>query len=190
MPTAGTHITILERLALQAEFSPLIGSPNAATGSAEETLHKFAKLGAIGPDIFYALMDYSDKLQDFTNFVAKTAGSFECISELTGFIDKNLKKVEDDATFGLSTIFDQAVAEFEGVFGHISALIHNGLMKAAIDLGFNAFPILRHDASKICRGKSGSGPTTCITFALGPSCSAYLMNPQEIRTTRPSPWAT
>ena len=119
MPTAGTHITILERLALQAEFEQLIGSPNAVAGSADEMMHKFAKLGAIGPDIFYALMDYDDKMQDFTNFMAKTSGSFACISELTGFIDKNLKKVEDDVMFGLSTIFDQAVAEFAGVFGQL-----------------------------------------------------------------------
>jgi Zinc dependent phospholipase C len=141
MPTAGTHITILERLALQAEFEPLIGSPNAAPGSAEETLHKFAKLGAIGPDIFYALMDYNDKMQDFTNFVAKTAGSFECITDLTKSIDDKLKQVENDVDFGLSKIFRDAVAEFEKVFGYIAAIVHNGLMKAAIDQGFNAFPI-------------------------------------------------
>jgi hypothetical protein len=102
---------------------------------------RYAKLGAIGPDIFYALMDYGSDLQDLTNFLTKVAGSFECISSVMKDIDSFTTKVESDLTFGVSDIAKQVVAEFEGVFGQLSAVVSEGLMAIVIDRGLNFFPV-------------------------------------------------
>jgi hypothetical protein len=61
------------------EFEEFIGSLDADETSDAEKLLKFAKLGATGPDIFYALADYQPEIQDLINFIAKLAGSIECI---------------------------------------------------------------------------------------------------------------
>jgi hypothetical protein len=98
MPTAGTHITILERIALTGAFKDIIGDLDAddgtAEGAASAKLLKFAKLGAIGPDIFYAMMDYGTDQQRFANFLAQLSGSLECITALSGDIDKKLQDEE------------------------------------------------------------------------------------------------
>jgi hypothetical protein len=135
MPTAGTHITILERLADTGKFDDIIGR------NADPTKFTFAKLGAIGPDIFYALMDYGPELQNFANFMSKLAGSIECITSLTKDIDTKLKDVEDGITLGTSKVFRDAVEEFQQTFGLVVALIHQGLMAWVIQQGVNLFPI-------------------------------------------------
>jgi hypothetical protein len=141
MPTAGTHITIIERLALRGEFASLLGDPNATFADPAAKQMRYAKLGAIGPDIFYALMDYGGQLQDLTNFLAKVGGSFECISELTKKIDGFISQVESDETFGLTDIAKKALGEFEGIFRLISAVINEGLLALVIEQGFNFFPV-------------------------------------------------
>jgi hypothetical protein len=141
VPTAGTHITILERIALTGEFQTLIGDLDADEGTAAGKRMKFAKLGAVGPDIFYALMDYNPELQSFTNFMSKLSGSIECITDLTKRIDTKIAEVEADITLGTSTYFKQAIDEFQKTFGLITALVHEGLMAWAIQQGGNLFPI-------------------------------------------------
>ncbi|WP_156928310.1 zinc dependent phospholipase C family protein [Bradyrhizobium sp. th.b2] len=141
MPTAGIHITIVERIALTGEFSDSIGEIDADQDSDPGKLLKFAKLGAIGPDIFYALADYKSDMQDLINFLSKLAGSVACITELTADIDKKIAEIEADVTLGASTYFKQALAEFESVFGLINAILHEGLMAAVVTNGVNFFPI-------------------------------------------------
>jgi hypothetical protein len=141
MPTAGTHITIIERLALSQQFAPLLGDPHADIGDPAGKQMRYAKLGAIGPDIFYALMDYGRDLQDLTNFLTKLAGSFECISEITKDIDTFVTNVESDATFGASDVAKNLLNEFSSAFGYLTAVINEGLMALVIDQGLNFFPI-------------------------------------------------
>lgn len=141
MPTAGTHITILERIALTGKFQNIIGDLDAAEGTASAKQLKFAKLGAIGPDIFYAMMDYGKEQQQFANFMAQLAGSFECITDLTGEIDVKLKKVEANITLGTSKWFTDAITEFETTFGMVTAIVHAGLMDLVVKNGFNFFPV-------------------------------------------------
>ncbi|WSG73662.1 zinc dependent phospholipase C family protein [Rhizobium beringeri] len=140
MPTAGTHITIIERLALLSEFQEILGDPSAEDGERAKLI-KFAKLGAIGPDIFYALMDYGPELQDMVNFLSKLAGSFECISEITKDIDAKIAEVEADVTLGISEYFRDVINEFSTTFDLVTGIIHEGLMALVIQNGYNFFPI-------------------------------------------------
>jgi hypothetical protein len=103
---------------------------------------RYAKLGAIGPDIFYALMDYGGELQDLTNFLSKLSGSFECISEVMKDIDARISEIESFLTLGLIDDAKKILAEFEQVFGLISAIVTEGLMAVVIDRGgVNFFPV-------------------------------------------------
>ena len=90
MPTSGTHITVIQRLACSSEFSQLVGSPEADPESDDGLKHKFAKLGAIGPDIFYALADYDPEAQKLANFLTAFAGSVECITDLMSKIEEKV----------------------------------------------------------------------------------------------------
>jgi hypothetical protein len=112
-----------------------------ASGAASAKRLKFAKLGAIGPDIFYAMMDYGPELQQFANFMAQLSGSFECITDLTSDIDTKLSKVENDITLGTSKWFKDAITEVEQTFGMITKIVHVGLMDLVIKQGVNFFPI-------------------------------------------------
>jgi hypothetical protein len=141
VPTAGTHITILERIALAGTFKNIIGDLDAAEGTAAAKQLKFAKLGAIGPDIFYAMMDYGPELQQFANFMAQIAGSFECISDLSNDINTKLSKVENDVTLGTSQWFQDAITEVETTFGMITKIVHAGLVDLVVKNGFNLFPV-------------------------------------------------
>jgi hypothetical protein len=142
MPTGGTHITIIERLALNPDFAAMLGDPLADDPDSHEAkLLRFAKLGAIGPDIFYALMDYTSDLQDMVNFVAKIAGSFECISHITHNIDSKITLLKSDVTFGTSDLFKKALDEIQETFTRVSAVINEGLMATAITNGVNFFPM-------------------------------------------------
>lgn len=141
MPTAGTHIAILERIALTGAFNNIIGDLDADEGTASAKQLKFAKLGAIGPDIFYAMMDYGPDLQRFANFMAQLAGSFECVTDLTGKIDDSLHKVEDDITLGTSKWFQDAITEVEQTFGMITKIVHAGFMDLLVKDGYNFFPV-------------------------------------------------
>lgn len=141
MPTSGTHITIIERLALDPRFTPVLGDPFADVTEAAGKQMRYAKLGAIGPDMFYALMDYGSDLQDLTNFLSKVAGSFECILKVTKDLDGFISKVESDITFGVSDAAKKLLAELEGTFGLVTSIITEGLMAVVIDRGVNFFPI-------------------------------------------------
>ena len=69
MPHPGTHVTIVQRLALaNPRFAAVLGSPDPNIGqtSAEAVRRmRFASLGAVSPDLFYFLADYGSLLQGF-----------------------------------------------------------------------------------------------------------------------------
>ena len=61
MPTAGTHITIVQRIAASdPAYAALLGSPDPTLSQTDPDALKmrYACLGAVGPDMFYALADY------------------------------------------------------------------------------------------------------------------------------------
>lgn len=138
MPTSGVHITVVEILARDPDLGELLGSSD----DEDSQELAFAKLGAIGPDLFYAMADLGPGLQDIFNFLVKTGGSFECLYSLMKEADAAIDAVKDDATFGLSTYFDQIIGEFEDTLGLVGSTIHTGLLSMLVDVGFNFYPFL------------------------------------------------
>ncbi len=138
MPTAGTHITIIERLALDPALQNLLGDPTADVSDPAGMQMRYAKLGAVGPDLFYALMDYGSDIQDLVNFFAKYSGAVECIGDVMHQLEAFGAKVESDVTFGASDTAKQAVDEIKGVATNISAVI-NQMVTVAVTEGYNFF---------------------------------------------------
>lgn len=135
MPTSGTHITIVQRLAISdPAFMALLGDPAADDTTPEGRKARFANLGAVGPDIFYAMADYGADLQDLENFLMKVAGTFQCVGELMGKIDRYVSGIESVITFGISD-------ELQKSFTLLSAAFNEGLMALIINGGVNLWPV-------------------------------------------------
>src|SRR3954470_18920627 len=95
MPGVGTHTTVIQRLAREARDDPaaqgmrtFLTDPDLntdwATYSSDDALQsRYAVLGAMGPDIFYAMLDYGGQIQEFEDTVLKIAGTFRCAGELS-----------------------------------------------------------------------------------------------------------
>lgn len=135
MPTSGTHITIVQRLAMSSPaLKALLGDPNADDTTPEGRKARFANLGAVGPDLFYAMADYGSDLQDLENFLMKIAGTFQCLSELMGKIDRYIGGLESEITFGI-------IDSLKESFTLISGIVKEGLMALVIDAGLNLWPV-------------------------------------------------
>src|SRR5262249_14082789 len=116
MPTSGTHITIVQRIALDAQFQPLLGNPDPTLPDTDPEAMKmrFACLGSVGPDILYALGDYGGKQQDFENFLVKVAATFDSLGELMGQIGRYIDGVENGITLGVVDSIKQSTALVTG----------------------------------------------------------------------------
>jgi hypothetical protein len=135
MPTSGTHITIVQRLAASSpHLQGLLGDPLADGDSPQGRKMRFSCLGAVGPDVFYAMADYGSDLQDLENYLVKVAGSFECISELMGQVDRYIGGIESEITFGV-------IDALKKTFDLISGTINEGLMALVVEAGFNFWPV-------------------------------------------------
>lgn len=135
MPTSGTHITIVQRIAASSpQMRTLLGDPSAAPDTPEGRKACFANLGAVGPDVFYAMADYGSDLQDLENFLIKVGGTFECISELMGKVNRYVGGIESVITFGVSDSLQET-------FGLINGVVKEGLLSLIVDAGFNAWPV-------------------------------------------------
>src|SRR3954462_14551318 len=122
MPTSATHITVVERVAASsAAMSALLGDPLADPDTPEGTKMRFAKLGAVGPDIFYAMTDYGGDLQELENFLIKVAGTVQCIGELMGKVSRYVEGVESVITFGVTDSLHQT-------FDLIAAALNEGVL--------------------------------------------------------------
>ena len=136
MPTSATHITVVERVAASnAAMSALLGDPFADPEAPEGVQMRFAKLGSLGPDIFYAMADYGGDLQDLENFLIKVAGTFQCIDELMGKVSRFIDGVESEITFGVSDSLHQT-------FDLIKASLTEGLLALIVGpAGANFWPV-------------------------------------------------
>ena len=136
MPTSATHITVVERVAAtNAAMAALLGDPFADPAKPEGVKMRFAKLGAVGPDIFYAMADYGGDLQDLENYLIKIAGSFDCIGELMGKVGRYVDGVETQITFGVSDSIKET-------FGLIGAALNEGLLALIVGpVGANFWPV-------------------------------------------------
>jgi hypothetical protein len=135
MPTSGTHITVLQRLALDKTLQGLLGDPTKVRDDSPEGLKcRYANLGAVGPDIFYAMADYGSDLQDLEDFLVKVGGTFECITELMGAVTNTIDNIVSTATLGVSNSITQTSQL-------ISAIISNEFIALMLDVGFNFWPV-------------------------------------------------
>src|SRR5690242_1422916 len=107
MPTSGTHITIVERLAAtDPAIRALLGDPFTA---GDEKMG-YAKLGAVGPDMFFFMADYKPVFQELENLLVKFAGTTECLSDLSAEIGKIIDGTLNNLTFGVLDSFKQTTA--------------------------------------------------------------------------------
>lgn len=137
MPTAATHITVVQRVATSdPRFAKLLGNPDPmlAETDPEALKMRFAQLGAVGPDIFYAMADYGGDLQDLENFLVKVAGTFQCVGELMGEVSDYIDGVLSNITQGVSDSIQQTS-------GLISATITEGLEALVVSAGLNLWPV-------------------------------------------------
>ena len=137
MPTSGTHITIVQRLALDPALQPLLGNPDpqAVTTDPEGALRmKYACLGAIGPDVLYAMADVSSGLQDLENFLLKVQGTFACLSEVMDEISRYVTGEMDRITNDVTASIRQALQLTLSVIrGQILALL--------VEAGYSFWPV-------------------------------------------------
>jgi len=136
MPTSATHITVVERVAASnAAMKSLLGDPLADPDTPEGIKMRFAKLGSLGPDIFYAMADYGGDLQDLENFLIKVAGTFECIGELMGKVGRYVKEIEAEISLGITDSIHQT-------FDLIGGAINEGVLALIVGpAGMNFWPV-------------------------------------------------
>jgi hypothetical protein len=133
VPTSATHITIVQRLAAQHGLSDLLGDPAADPQSPENLRARYANLGAVGPDVFYALLDYGAPTQDLEDVLVKIAGTFDAISGVSTRVNLWLDKALNEAVPGL--VAD--VEEIQKLIGLVGAVITEGELAVLIKAGVN-----------------------------------------------------
>src|SRR5690242_140879 len=128
MPGVGTHTTIIQRLAATAPRNHDAGifladpSLNAdwSTYSSDEALQsRYAVLGAMGPDVFYAMLDYGPQIQEFEDTVLKLAGTFRCVGQLSSQLNNLVDSTLNDLT-------DQVWEDIQTVFARVNGILTEG----------------------------------------------------------------
>jgi len=137
MPGAGTHTTIIQRLAKGAadnndgavgEFltDPDLNADWATYSSQEALQSRYAILGAMGPDIFYAMLDYGAGIQDLEDVVLKVAGTFRCAGELSSRINNLIDSDLNELTLGVWE-------DLQAVFANIKGIMVTGVLDLIVE---------------------------------------------------------
>jgi hypothetical protein len=136
LPTSATHITIVQRIATDPKYRPLLGDPDPMLPATDPEAIKmrFASLGACGPDFLYALMDYGSDVQDLENILIKTAGTFSALADVLGEMQKWV-----DGT--LSNLTQQVYDSFKETSQLLNAVMTEGLFALLASGGVNPFAI-------------------------------------------------
>jgi hypothetical protein len=136
LPTSATHITIVQRIATDPKYRPLLGNPDPTLPATdpEATKMRYASLGACGPDFLYALMDYGSDVQDLENILIKTAGTFSAFADVLGEMQKWV-----DGT--LSNLTQQVYDSFKQTSQLLNAVLTEGLFALLASGGVNPFAI-------------------------------------------------
>ena len=125
-------------------MTTLLGDPTADPDSPDGVRMRFANLGACGPDIFYAMADYGGDVQDLENFFVKLAGTFTCLGELMGEVNRYVEGVESQITLGVSDSLRQT-------FNLIKAALNEGLLALIVGpIGANFWPAFEAARQKDC----------------------------------------
>lgn len=137
MPLSGTHITVVQRTAAShPKYKKLLGDPDPSLSESDPAAVKmrFASLGAVGPDVFYAMADFGGDLQDLENFLIKIGGTFECIGDLMDEIGEFVDGVLSTITLGVSDSLEQTSNLLVGI-------LQQGLLATLVNTGLNFWPV-------------------------------------------------
>lgn len=137
MPGAGTHTTIIQRLAKLAKdnndlaVEKFLTDPDLNAGwdtysSPDALQSRYAILGAMGPDIFYMMLDYGDPEQQLEDVVLKIAGTFRCVGELSS-------RINNLVTSGLDTLTLGVWQDIQDVFANLKGILVDGVLDLVID---------------------------------------------------------
>ena len=135
MPGVGTHTTVIQRLAMAAPrgrdagiflADPYLNADWATYSSADALQSRYAVLGAMGPDVFYAMLDYGGQSQDFEDTVLKLAGTFRCVGQLSAQLNNLVGHGLDDLTEGLWE-------DIQTVFARVNGILTGGALDLLID---------------------------------------------------------
>jgi len=134
MPGVGVHTTVIQRLAMSARgqaagdllTDPFLNADWATYSSAEAVQSRYAVLGAMGPDVFYAMLDYGGQIQDLEDTVLKIAGTFRCAGQLSS----QLNNLVDGA---LNDFTDDVWEDIQTVFARITGILTEGALDLLID---------------------------------------------------------
>ncbi|HLY83241.1 MAG TPA: zinc dependent phospholipase C family protein, partial [Acidimicrobiales bacterium] len=137
LPGAGTHTTIVQHLAKVASSDPtsdlarLLTDPDlngdwASYSTPDALQSRYAVLGAMGPDIFYMMLDYGGAVQDLEDVVLKIAGTFRCVGELSSRINNVIDS-------GLNTLTLGVWQDIQEVFANLKGIMVDGVLDLLID---------------------------------------------------------
>jgi pimeloyl-ACP methyl ester carboxylesterase len=80
----------------------------------------------MGPDIFYAMLDYGGAQQQFEDLAVKVAGTFQCVGELSSEINRTISSAADTFTGGVWS-------SIEETFTVLTGILENGILDLLID---------------------------------------------------------
>ncbi|MDA4118237.1 MAG: zinc dependent phospholipase C family protein, partial [Thaumarchaeota archaeon] len=182
MPGAGTHTTIIQHLATEATFKAALGDPtlNADWTSyhTDEALKsRYAVLGAMGPDIFYAMLDYGGDIQKFEDVLIKVAGTFQCVGEISAELNNYINGTLNEITL-------DAWNSIQDTFKFLVGILKDGILDLIIDKNnfWSLFLPLRqvddyrqnwYWADFLHYSKTG-----CFTKKLLDNCQTYSADPR------------
>lgn len=135
MPGAGTHTTIIQRLAKFAQNDPqakkFLTDPDlnadwSSYDSADALQSRYAILGAMGPDIFYMMLDYGDPEQRLEDVALKIAGTFRCVGELSSQVNNLVNSALDTLTLGVWQ-------DIQDVFSNLKGILVDGILDLLVD---------------------------------------------------------
>ena len=132
MPGSGTHTTIIQHLAQEnPTFQAALGDPTQTLNwstydNIEAVKSRYSILGAMGPDIFYAMLDYGPGIQTLEDDLIKILGTFKCVADLNSQMSNLVDKTANSITFGVW-------GDIESTVNLLKGIIIDGILDAALD---------------------------------------------------------
>ena len=163
MPGAGTHTTIVQHLAKRAASDPTsdlakfltdpdLNSDWASYATPDALQARYANLGAMGPDIFYLMLDYGGGVQELEDVVLKIAGTFRCVGELSSRINNLVDS-------GLNSLTQGVWQDIQDVFANLKGIMVDGVLDLLVD-EHNFWFFFCRSARSMTSRRTGTGPTS------------------------------
>ena|SRR5690348_17558610 len=81
----------------------------------------------MGPDIFYAMLDYGGDIQEFVDVVMKLAGTFRCVGQLSSRLNNLIDS-------GLNAVTDHVWEDVHSVFKRVHGILTTGALDLFLDV--------------------------------------------------------